>query len=120
MAGNHMSQLSPRQRMINMMYLVLTALLALNISKEVLEAFQKMDKDIEYSYGEKYEMNKRHYADFELRAKNNPEKLAQWNEHAKVLRKETKKMISVLGETRDKIVELADGFDKNGIATKIP
>ena len=54
MAGNHMSQLSPRQRMINMMYLVLTALLALNISKEVLEAFQKMDKDIEYSYGEKY------------------------------------------------------------------
>jgi len=30
---------SPRQKMINMMYLVLTALLALNISKEVLHAF---------------------------------------------------------------------------------
>ena len=40
-----MSEMSPRQRMINMMYLVLTALLALNISKEVLDAFQKMDKD---------------------------------------------------------------------------
>ena len=118
MAGNHMSQLSPRQRMINMMYLVLTALLALNISKEVLEAFQKMDKDIEYSYGEKYEMNKRHYADFELRAKNNPEKLAKWNEYAKELRRETQQMISVLGETRDKIVELADGVDKNGMLKK--
>ena len=32
-------KLSPRQRMINMMYLVLTALLALNVSKEVLNSF---------------------------------------------------------------------------------
>ncbi len=31
--------LSPRQKMINMMYLVLTALLALNVSKEVLQSF---------------------------------------------------------------------------------
>jgi gliding motility-associated protein GldM len=36
MAGGN---LSARQKMINMMYLVLTALLALNISKEVLHAF---------------------------------------------------------------------------------
>jgi len=36
MAGGN---LSPRQRMINMMYLVLTALLALNVSKEVLNSF---------------------------------------------------------------------------------
>jgi hypothetical protein len=36
MAGG---KLTARQKMINMMYLVLTALLALNISKEVLHAF---------------------------------------------------------------------------------
>ena len=30
---------TPRQKMINMMYLVLTALLALNVSKEILDAF---------------------------------------------------------------------------------
>ncbi|WP_262915057.1 hypothetical protein [Niabella ginsengisoli] len=34
----------PRQKMINVMYLVLTALLALNISSEVLNAFRTMDK----------------------------------------------------------------------------
>lgn len=34
---------SPRQMMINMMYLVLTALLALNVSKEILKAFYLMD-----------------------------------------------------------------------------
>ena len=48
-----MSELSPRQRMINMMYLVLTALLALNVSKEVLDAFHKMDTSIGFSYSEK-------------------------------------------------------------------
>jgi len=36
MAGGN---LSPRQKMINMMYLVLTALLALNVSREVMDAF---------------------------------------------------------------------------------
>lgn len=34
----------PRQKMINVMYLVLTALLALNISTEVLNAFKTMNK----------------------------------------------------------------------------
>jgi len=39
--------LPPRQKMIGMMYLVLTALLALNISKSILEAFVKLNKGIE-------------------------------------------------------------------------
>ena len=43
MAGNN---LSPRQKMIGMMYLVLTAMLALNVSKEVLDAFQKINNGI--------------------------------------------------------------------------
>lgn len=34
----------PRQLMINIMYLVLTALLALNVSAEVLKAFDRVDK----------------------------------------------------------------------------
>lgn len=39
-------KLSPRQRMINMMYLVLTAMLALNVSKEVLDAFTIIKKQL--------------------------------------------------------------------------
>lgn len=34
---------TPRQKMIGMMYLVLTALLALNVSKEIINAFAKLD-----------------------------------------------------------------------------
>jgi gliding motility-associated protein GldM len=40
MAGGN---LSPRQKMINMMYLVLTAMLALNVSAEILKAFHKVE-----------------------------------------------------------------------------
>ena len=33
----------PRQKMINIMYLVLTAILALNVSSEILNAFKTID-----------------------------------------------------------------------------
>lgn len=37
----------PRQKMINMMYLVLTALLALNVSSEILNAFKTVNHSLE-------------------------------------------------------------------------
>lgn len=43
MAGGN---ISPRQKMINMMYLVLTALLALNVSAEILEAFRSLEESL--------------------------------------------------------------------------
>lgn len=43
MAGG---KLTPRQKMINMMYLVLTALLAMNVSKEILNAFKTVNSSI--------------------------------------------------------------------------
>ena len=36
----------PRQKMINLMYLVLTALLALNVSAEILNAFKTVDNSL--------------------------------------------------------------------------
>ncbi len=44
MAGGNVS---PRQKMINMMYLVLTALLALNVSAEILKAFHLVEVSME-------------------------------------------------------------------------
>ncbi len=41
----------PRQKMINMMYLVLTALLALNVSSEILNAFKVVDNSLISSNG---------------------------------------------------------------------
>ena len=39
----------PRQKMINIMYLVLTAILALNVSAEILEAFKTVDTSLQGS-----------------------------------------------------------------------
>src|SRR6478736_8405045 len=39
----------PRKKMINIMYLVLTAILALNVSAEVIEAFKTVDKSLQSS-----------------------------------------------------------------------
>ena len=39
----------PRQLMINLMYLVLTAMLALNVSAEIINAFFMIDRGIEGS-----------------------------------------------------------------------
>ncbi|MBL7766674.1 MAG: gliding motility protein GldM, partial [Chitinophagaceae bacterium] len=39
----------PRQLMINLMYLVLTALLAMNVSSEILNAFKIVDESINSS-----------------------------------------------------------------------
>ena len=38
---------TPRQKMIGMMYLVLTALLALNVSKSILDAFVAIEENIQ-------------------------------------------------------------------------
>ena len=39
----------PRQKMINIMYLVLTAILALNVSAEVIQAFKTVDRSLQNS-----------------------------------------------------------------------
>jgi len=41
----------PRQKMINMMYLVLTALLALNVSSEILNAFKTVNRSLDSANG---------------------------------------------------------------------
>ena len=40
-------KISTRQKMINMMYLVLTAMLAMNVSAEILNAFKTVNKSLD-------------------------------------------------------------------------
>ncbi len=48
MAGgsNNVARMSPRQRMINLMYIVLTAMLALNVSSDVLNGFSQVHEGL--------------------------------------------------------------------------
>jgi hypothetical protein len=66
---------TPRQKMIGMMYLVLTALLALNVSKSILDAFVAIEENIQIANENEYYRGAEKFAELEEVAddKTNPE-----------------------------------------------
>ena len=71
-------KLSPRQKMIGMMYLVLTAMLALNVSKEAVEAFKKVDKGLTLTIANYAIKNNLIYQEFDRAAAENPTKAGRF------------------------------------------
>jgi gliding motility-associated protein GldM len=67
-------RLSPRQKMIGMMYLILTAMLALNVSKEAVEAFKKVDNSLTQTIANYVIKNNLIYSEFDRAAAENPTK----------------------------------------------
>jgi gliding motility-associated protein GldM len=74
----------PRQKMINIMYLVLTAILALNVSNEVIEAFKTVDKSLQNSTANIANANNTLYSslDEKLKDPKTAELAAIWNKKA--------------------------------------
>jgi len=72
---------TPRQKMINLMYLVFIAMMALNMSKEVLTAFGLIDESLSDSNVSLLEKNKAAVASLEQKAQESPEQFSE----AKVL-----------------------------------
>lgn len=70
MAGG---KLTPRQKMINLMYLVFIAMLALNMSKEVLSAFGLMNEQFESSNVEAGKNNEQMHGALAAKAAENPQ-----------------------------------------------
>lgn len=73
---------SPRQKMIAMMYLVLTAILALNVSKEVIEAFVTVNTSLEATAANFDEKNGMLYNDFDKAKSVDPKKVTAYWEKA--------------------------------------
>ena len=71
MAGG---KLSPRQKMINLMYLVFIAMLALNMSKEVLSAFGLLNEKLTNFNEKATERNLAAFNDLKLKSTEQPEK----------------------------------------------
>ncbi|HNP53555.1 MAG TPA: gliding motility protein GldM, partial [Ferruginibacter sp.] len=89
----------PRQKMINLMYLVLTALLALNVSSEILNAFKVVDKSLTTSNVNLDGANNTLFKSLEQKLSDpmTAEKAKPWNEKAQQARK--------LSEDFDKYME---------------
>ena len=95
---------TPRQKMINMMYIVLTAMLALNVASEVLEAFQVVDSSLIETLKTVDMKNEQVYASFEQAYAENAAKVGEWKEKADQLRNLTSEMGSYISQLKENLV----------------
>jgi len=106
--------LSPRQKMINMMYLVLTALLALNVSKDILKAFQKVEGSLSQAVENIGVQNNLMYSEFEKAAENNPLKVGVWKDIAFDIKDNAEGLRESIGTLKDSLIIKTGGFDEEG------
>ena len=99
-----------RQKMINMMYLVLTALLALNVSKEVLHSFFQINSGIERTTENIEDKNNTTYLAFEQAAINDPVKFKETNEKVKEIKSKSDELFMFIQEMKYLLVQKADGI----------
>lgn len=100
---------TPRQKMIGMMYLVLTALLALNVSKEVLDAFITINNGLETTKVTFDGKLSQQYAAFNASYMENPEKYGEaWSE-AEKLRVRANDLISHIDLIKAKTIAETEG-----------
>ena len=105
MAGG---KVSPRQKMINMMYLVLTALLALNVSKEVLNSFFEVNLGIERSTTNFNAKNGDTYAAFDAAAELNKVKAGAFRDQAYEVKANADELVEFIQEMKYNLVLAAD------------
>jgi hypothetical protein len=108
---------TPRQKMIGMMYLVLTALLALNVSKQIVAAFVTLNDKLDQSAAIISRKNDDVMAQFEMKkaalqvTKGDMKLLLEWQTKAEQLRGETKIIISYLLSESNEMIKTSEGVD---------
>lgn len=100
---------SPRQKMINLMYIVLMAMLALNVSSDVLNGFSLVDESLNRSTTNSTKQNKSLYNDMADFMAKNPEKVQEWFNKAQSVRKMSDSLYQFVDELKYKIVRTVDG-----------
>jgi len=99
---------TPRQKMIGMMYLVLTALLALNVSAEILNAFVLVDTSLTKS-GENFaKKNDKVYTEFEKAYQEHKEKVKPYKDKADQVKLKSQELFDYMKSIKLEIVKKAD------------
>ena len=104
---------SPRQKMINLMYVVLMAMLALNVSNEVLNGFSIVEESLNRTTSNAAKENLAIYDDFEQQMKANPQKVKEWYDKAMLVRQMSDSLYNFAAELKQAIAHEADGKDGN-------
>ena len=114
---------TPRQKMIGMMYLVYTALLAMNVSKDILDAFDTVNSGVQTTNITLSNQINQKYAAFEEQYGLDEEKVGPYWEQAQALREEATDLINYVEalkwdlvkkiEEKDAATALTDGLLKS-------
>ncbi|MDX1363416.1 type IX secretion system motor protein PorM/GldM [Arenibacter latericius] len=103
---------TPRQKMINLMYLIFIAMLALNMGKEVLSAFGLMNEKLEASNVKTTENNLAFLSGLETKASENNEKFGPLLADAKKIKELSEEYYSYLeGIKKDMMANVKDPQD---------
>lgn len=100
---------TPRQKMINLMYIVLLAMLALNVSTEVLHGFAVVQESLDRTTANSSKLNEDIMSDFRRQMLSNPEKVRQWYEQAQDVRNMSDSLYNFAEALKIAIVKEADG-----------
>ena len=99
---------TPRQKMIAMMYLVLTALLALNVSKEILNAFLVVNESMESTNESISSKIDDAYAKFKMQYDLNREKVEPFYVKAQEIKVQSEDLEQYIEDLKFKLVEVSE------------
>jgi gliding motility-associated protein GldM len=110
---------TPRQKMIGMMYLVLTAMLALNVTAEVLDAFDAVDEGLKKTSKNFTEKNQVLYSDFNEQYAQNETKVKPWKDKADEVKRRSDELFDYIqGLKIDIIKDNGQGDPEDGVITE--
>ena len=93
------------------MYVVLMAMLALNVSNEVLNGFSLVDDGLNRSTANSVKGNSTIYDDFAAQMKANPQKVKEWFDKAQTVKSMSDSLYNFAQDLKIAIVKEADGKD---------
>lgn len=101
---------TPRQKMIGMIYLVLTALLALNVSKDIIDAFIVVNESLvvtNQNFEKKININ---YDKFKQQYDMSPIKVGPWYNKALEAKKYTTELVDYIRLLEAQVIEKVEGI----------
>lgn len=107
--GNNVTRMSPRQRMINLMYIVLTAMLALNVSSDVLNGFAQVHDGLSRTNRTMTAKNEIQFNYLKELYDKNPTKAGPWYLKGEELRNLSADLFNTIDSLKNQIALQADG-----------
>ncbi|HQN97826.1 MAG TPA: hypothetical protein PKU86_00090, partial [Bacteroidales bacterium] len=99
---------TPRQKMMAMMYLVLTAMLALNVSKDIIQAFVTVNESMEQTNESLHKKLSDSYSKFESQATIGGQSAKDWYQKALIAKNLSDSLVNYLEHMKNELIVFSD------------